>query len=121
MNSTICFDFDGVIATYSGWKGFDVLGKPNYEVIRAMQELKDKGKYIVIFTTRPATETLVKWLKDYNVPYDEINRNKHNPVMTSTKPIYSVIVDDRACRYKQQTTEELLRDIEVVLEETKNY
>lgn len=108
---TVCFDFDGVIASYDGWKGFDVLGVPNDEVISCMKKLKDEGHYIVIFTTRPATPTLVKWLKDNGVPYNDINRNKHNPVMTSSKPIYHCFVDDRAVNYGGQNGEELLTQI----------
>ena len=93
---TAVFDFDGVIATYKGWQGFDVLGEPQLVVICCMKELKQLGWRIVIWTTRPATPTMIQWLADHKVPYDDINRNSHNPVMTSGKPIYHVIVDDRA-------------------------
>lgn len=112
---TICFDFDGVIATFDGWKGFDVLGKPQKEVIWALRELKAKGYRIVIFTTRPATEILVGWLKKYDVPYDDINRNSHNPVMTSCKPIYHAIIDDRAINYHGQSRMELLKNLDDLL------
>lgn len=111
MNKTICFDFDGVVATYNGWKGFDVLGEPIKETIACMRELKNKGWRILIFTTRPSTPTLIDWLKKYEVPFDDINRTGHNPYGTSSKPIYKVIVDDRAVRYDGQDSETLYHQI----------
>jgi len=115
---TIVFDFDGVIASYSGWKGFDVLGEPNYEVIKTMQHLKSEGYRIIIFTTRPATPTLTDWLKRYTVPYDDINRNSHNPPMTSIKPIYHCYIDDRALNYKNQNSKDLILQINEIVEKS---
>ena len=113
----LCFDFDGVIAFYDGWKGFDVFGPPNYLVIEAMRELKRKGYYLTIFTTRPCTQTMVDWLKKYEVPFNSINSNSHNPPMTSQKPIYHAMIDDRAIRYSGQTTTDLVLEIEKSLQE----
>lgn len=115
MKKSIVFDFDGVIASYNGWKGFDVLGEPNPTVIEAMRKLKIMGYHIVIFTTRPATQTLVDWLTKHDVPYDDINRNSRNPVMTSCKPIYHAFIDDRAINYHGQDEMNLLADIEKLL------
>ncbi len=116
---TAVFDFDGVIATYGGWKGFDVLGRPQEAVLECMRMLHNAGWRIVIWTTRPATPALIDWLKTNEVPYDDINRNSHNPVTTSGKPIYHVIVDDRAVRYKSQTAQELLNEIMTVVKENE--
>lgn len=116
MAKTIAFDFDGVISSYDGWKGFDVFGEPNKEVIECMWRLKEEGKYIIIFTTRPATQKMADWLNANNVPYDEINRNKHNPQMTSCKPVYECFVDDRAVNYSGQDKEALLKNIKEVVE-----
>ena len=55
----LCFDFDGVIASYDGWKGFDVLGGPNLNVIQAINELYNEGYFITIFTTRPFTQKMM--------------------------------------------------------------
>ena len=112
----LCFDFDGVIASYNGWKGFDVLGEPNLSVIEAMGRFHDEGYFITIFTTRPFTPVMEKWLKDNKVKFDSINSNAHNPPMTSQKPIYHVIVDDRALRYKAQGTEELMAEVRGVVD-----
>jgi len=109
---TICFDFDGVIAHYDGWKGVDVFGKPNWDVIDAMKQLKIKGYHIIIWTTRKATPALKEYLTRCNVPHDTINSCKHNPPNTSQKPIYHVFIDDRAIQYRGQKTAKLIRTIE---------
>lgn len=113
---TICFDFDGVIASYDGWKGFDVLGEPNKEVIEVMRKLKLMDYQLIIFTTRPATQTLVDWLDKHNVSYDDINRNRKSPVMTSCKPIYHAIIDDRAINYHGQGEMELFKELDKLLQ-----
>jgi hypothetical protein len=46
------------------------------------------------------------------VPYDSINSCKHNPPGTSQKPIYHVIIDDRAIGYRGQKAAKLIRSIE---------
>ena len=107
----VCFDFDGVLAKYDGWKGFDVIGGPIQNTIRVVCRLKEVGCYITIFTTRLDTPVLRKWLNDNNVPFDSINSNSHNPEHTSCKPIYHCMVDDRAIGYKQQDSDELYNQI----------
>lgn len=120
MKKWICFDFDGVIAKYSGWRGFDVLGDPNTAVIETMILLKKSGSYMItIFTTRPFTPTMDKWLKENNVPYDSINSNAHNPPMTSQKPIYHAFIDDRAIRYTNQDILKLYDEILKVIGDAK--
>jgi len=93
---TIAFDFDGVLATYNGWKGFDVLGKPNRNVINVLNKLYDKGYYIIIFTTRQFTPTMKKWLKDNDVKYHSYGRKDDPEFTNKIKPVYHAIVDDRA-------------------------
>lgn len=107
----IAVDFDGVLATYDGWKGFDVLGQPQIEAIKAIRKLKEMGYQIIIFTTRIETPTIHEWLKRHDVPFDAVNSNKHNPPFTSIKPIYHCIIDDRAVNYHGQSCEELLGQV----------
>lgn len=45
-------DFDGTMATYDGWKGATVLGKPVPEMVRRMQEAMRQGSQFWIFTAR---------------------------------------------------------------------
>jgi hydroxymethylpyrimidine pyrophosphatase-like HAD family hydrolase len=113
---TVAFDFDGVIAEYDGWKGVDVFGSPNLEVIKAMQKLARKGYHIIIWTTRNETLALRLYLAKHNVSYSSINSTSHNPPYTSTKPIYHVFVDDRAVGYRGQKADKLIRTIEYVIE-----
>lgn len=110
---TICFDFDGVIAHYDGWKGVDVFGKPNWDVVDAMKQLKASLNYsIIIWTTRRVTPALKAYLTRNNIPYDSINSSRHNPPGTSSKPIYHAFIDDRAIGYRGQKTAKLIRSIE---------
>jgi len=111
----VAFDFDGVIASYDGWKGFDVLGEPNHRVIAVMNILHEKGIKITILTTRLDTPVVRQWLKDNKVPYDSINSSAHNPPNTSQKPIYHVIVDDRAVNYHNQGADHLLDEIDKIV------
>ena len=115
----IAFDFDGVIATYMGWKGFDVLGEPVSEVIEVVRNLKKEGYFITIFTTRLDTPKLRGWLEENSVPYDSINSTAHNPPFTSTKPIYHCIVDDRAVNPVGLSKEEIIRQIKQRIKESE--
>lgn len=117
----ILFDFDGVISTYHGWRGFDVLGEPIPKVINVMKKLKREGYFISIFTTRLDTPHLRAWLKKYEVPYDSINSTAHNPPHTSIKPICHCIVDDRAVNPVELTEQELESQIKQRIEEAHSY
>lgn len=112
--ATIAFDFDGVIATYDGWKGPDVFGEPIFYTIDLMDSLKVRGDRVIIWTTRKVTTELLQWLKKYNVVYDTINDNSHNPPDTSEKPIFDVFIDDRAIGFKPGI--DLLKEINIILQ-----
>jgi hydroxymethylpyrimidine pyrophosphatase-like HAD family hydrolase len=109
---TICFDFDGVIAKFDGWKGTDVFGAPHWDVINAMKQLKASGYHVIIWTTRRITPGLMAYLNRNGVPFDSINSIAHNPKGTSTKPLYHVLVDDRAIQYRGQDCKKLIKSIE---------
>ena len=115
----IAFDFDGVIASYDGWKGFDVFGEPKYGVIQIMEKLKDEGYKIIIWTTRPFTEAMREWLRINKVPYDSVNRTDHNPPMTSTKPIFHAFIDDRGIGFRNMTPNELYEEIHKLVDDIK--
>jgi hydroxymethylpyrimidine pyrophosphatase-like HAD family hydrolase len=109
---TIIFDFDGVIANYDKWEGVNVFGTPNLNTIKAIQQLKKAGNKIIIYTTRLDTPELREYLKNNNIPYDEINENSDNPKDTSNKPIGDIYIDDRAINFHNQSTNELLKEIQ---------
>ena len=110
---TAAFDFDGVISKYDGWKGVGVFGPPITPVVHAMRRLKALSWKIIIFTTRGVHE-IEGYLKDNDIPFDEINRNS-NIDSLGTKPIADVYIDDRAICYYGQTTQTLLDDVHTLL------
>ena len=93
---TVAFDFDGVLATYDGFKGVDIFGEPIPETIKATQELKKLGYCVIIFTTRLDTPKLREWLKKHKVAYDAINKNPNQPPHTAFKPVWHCYIGDRA-------------------------
>jgi len=107
------FDFDGVIAEYDGWKGIGVMGEPKNSVVSVMRTLKDEGWKIIIYTTRGVYE-ISKYLNNFGIPYDEINRNSDIDSLGS-KPIADVYIDDRAVCYWKQSSDELLVDIQTLI------
>lgn len=109
---TICFDFDGVIAKYDGWKGVDVFGSPNWQVVQAIKALHAKGHHIIIWTTRTSTPALRSYLHRNKIPHHSVNSTSHNPPGTSAKPIFDLMIDDRAIGYRGQDSVKLLRTID---------
>ncbi len=120
---TICFDLDGVILNFDGFKGGDVFGTVIEVEQKTMMQLQTDGWEIHIFTSRLVTTNLIVMLYDNQIPYKDINgrlrddgtisfqtyyddnwvdyspyeKNKywmHNPEQSSIKPIASVYVDD---------------------------
>ena len=77
----IAFDFDQTIAMYDKkyWKTkyvvkVPVRAKPNFGVVRCMQELSKEGHRIVVYTSRwwGDYNTIQKWLLKHEVPYHDI-------------------------------------------------
>jgi len=106
----IAFDFDGVIASYSGFVAKDDVKEPIGEVIKAITVLKEKGYEILLHSTR-GDEFLKKYCEQFSIPVDYINRQPHREGENPGKPIAFVYVDDRAICYKGQSAEELVSEI----------
>jgi adenylylsulfate kinase len=94
---TIAVDFDGVLADYDGWKGADALGAPRGDVVNALRILRQEGWKIVVHTTR-SEEQIEPYLRQHEIPHDEINRNSAYQ-NSGSKPVATVYWDDRALRY----------------------
>ncbi|MHC4395627.1 MAG: HAD family hydrolase [Planctomycetota bacterium] len=92
---TICFDFDGVLDQYDGWKGHRCLGKPVEGMSKLLQQLQDDGWQVIIFTTRGNVE-VAEWCSVYDIVYDSINMNPAIQGQNPGKPIADIYVDDRA-------------------------
>lgn len=113
-NKTICINFDGVLADYSeGYQGKDKFGEmiPGADV--ASQVLKEKGWTIIIYTTRPATAALKKWLEKNNIKYDFINENPNQPEDSKDgcKIAADIYLDDRGITFRGQWTDWMIREI----------
>lgn len=110
---TICIDFDGVLHDYSeGFKGKDVFGDMLSNADKGTQLLKKKGWTIIIYTTRPKTTKLEKWLKDHKIAYDYINENPNQPEDSKGgKLIADIYLDDRGMRFNGQWSEWLMEEI----------
>lgn len=98
---TICIDFDGVLSDYSsGYQGEDVFGDMIKGADSATQILKEKGWTVIIYTTRPVTDALKKWLEDNKISYDYINENPDQPKDSEgSKLMADIYLDDRGMRF----------------------
>lgn len=95
---TVAFDFDGVLAQYSGWKGHTHYGPPVLGMRELLQSLRAQGHKIIIYTTRGNSE-IAEWCRVHGFPYDYINRNPAIQGNNPGKPIADVYVDDRSIRF----------------------
>ncbi len=100
FKKTICFDFDGVCATYDTWRGVDIFGEPVPGVADLVKILRGRGYHVILWTTRKMTPAFLGWLVDHGFEFDSINACDHNPPDTSIKPIAEMYVDDRAYRFE---------------------
>ena len=103
---TLIFDIDGTICPIksAGENYADLI--PYSGVVEKLQEHKDMGTKIVLFTSRNmksyqgniglinanTAKVMLKWLEKWNIPYDEIIYGKPWP------GTYGFYVDDRAIR-----------------------
>lgn len=107
---TFAFDFDGVIAHYTGFKGHHHLGVPNKEVVKAIRILKLQGHKVLIYSTRGNAQ-LRKYCKMYDIPIDYFNENPKFKTKNPGKVLAFAYIDDRAVRYKGQSAETLVRTL----------
>lgn len=95
----LCCDFDGVINSYkegiSEWD-YKVKDKPVDGIIEMLQILKKMNWRIIIFSARITNENSLQgvknYLKEWNIPYDEI-------FTYGPKPYATVYLDDRALNF----------------------
>ncbi|MEK7145109.1 MAG: hypothetical protein AAB794_04635 [Patescibacteria group bacterium] len=106
----IAFDFDGVLASYTGFAGKDDVQEPNSEVVKAITLLKEKGCKILVHSTR-GDEFIKKYCEQFSIPVDYINRRPDKEGENAGKPIAFVYVDDRAICYKGESAEALVSEI----------
>ena len=102
--TTVCFDFDGVLAEYDEWKDGEI-GKPIPEGVVLANGCRAMGYKIVISTCRThqihggligqitQAQMIQNWLNENKVPFDWIEMDG--------KPIADVYVDDRGLYFDQ--------------------
>ena len=106
----VAFDFDGVIASYSGFIHEEDVQDPIPGVLQAIRSLKQKDYKILIHSTR-SNAFLHSYCKKFSIPFDYINHRLDLYGGNPGKPIAFVYVDDRNICYKGQTAEELESEI----------
>jgi len=101
----ICVDIDGVICHTK--KNQYKLSKPNYKVIKLINNLYDDGNYIVIFTARymGRNKDIVSKAKKqgFNLTLKQLKKwgLKFNKLLLG-KPSYDLIIDDKALGFKKK-------------------
>lgn len=108
---TVAFDFDGVIAVSTGFKGKEHKEEPIQETVRAIRILREKGFQILIHSTR-GDDFLKEYCAEYDIPYDLINQRFDKFGDNPGKPIAFVYVDDRSLCFTGQKAETLVEEIE---------
>jgi hypothetical protein len=109
-SAVIAFDFDGVLASYTGFIAKDDVQEPNQEVVAAMHQLREKGCKILIHSTR-GDDFIKSYCERFSIPVDYINRRPDKEGDNPGKPIAFVYVDDRAICYKGESAETLVSEI----------
>ena len=108
---TVAFDFDGVLAQYDGWKGWQHYGEPVDGIKKIVNQLKmDWGCKIIIYTTRGNSE-MAEWCKKHGILYTYINSNPDIQGNNPGKPIADVYVDDRAYTFDPANMDTMVKDI----------
>lgn len=102
---TACVDFDGVLASYTGWKGPDHIGDPLPGAAGFLRDLQAHGMRVVIHSTRDA-DAIRGWLRRHGMA-DLVAD------VTSHKVPALVYVDDRAVTFRG--------DFDAALEEVRGF
>ena len=106
----ICIDIDGTICETRAPNQTYSSVAPLKDAIRIIKELKNNGHYIILYTARHMKtcnhnvglviarqgKTLLSWLDDNKIPYDEI---------IFGKPLADIYIDDKACKFTNNWNE----------------
>ena len=110
--ASVCFDFDGVLAEYDGWKGHEHIGKPIHENIELVKRLHSRGVKLALCSTRLNSQPFIDepnridgyvsggdallfvldWLKEQGI-------DKCFNMVQGEKPMADYYIDDKALRY----------------------
>ena len=101
----VCVDLDGVLATYSEWKGFDHIGPPVPGAVDFARQLNEVAD-IIVFSARCSQDPgpggdvplltvgqlrikIIEWLEKHKIPYVDVYTGQG-------KPRVAAFIDDRA-------------------------
>lgn len=96
MGRTLCFDFDGVIHSYtSGWTGpLEIIDPPVEGMAEAMHRLKALGWNLCVCSSRArhagGTQAIKNWMAVHGFPTCPVD---------AEKPPAELYIDDRALRF----------------------
>jgi predicted HAD superfamily phosphohydrolase YqeG len=85
----LAIDFDGVLHDIANPLPGRKMGAPMPGAIDAMDELRDQGHELIIFSVNNK-KVIADWCEHYNVEYDSI---------TNVKPNADLFIDDRALHF----------------------
>ena len=94
----VAVDFDGTLCEDK----YPAIGKPNYDIIKAIQDYKSFGWKVILWTCRngKALEQAVAWCRQHGLTFDAVNENL--PVVreafggSDTRKVFAnVYVDDK--------------------------
>ncbi len=100
--STVAVDLDGTLAKKYDKYDADSIPGPRPGAKKAMQDFKDRGYRVIIFTVRGDEKLVRAWLKEHDIPFDYVNENPDQPEDASDKVLADVYIDDRAVPAKQR-------------------
>ena len=118
---TVCFDFDGVLAAYDGWKGGSI-GDPIPGGVALLKLCNEAGYRVVVQSCRTHVEhgefnsvvqlaMMKSWLVKHDIPHDHIE--------VDGKAMAKVYVDDRGMHFHQQAGKKLDGYAQMMFKEIK--
>ena len=93
---TVAVDLDGTLTSGAKFKGANIIDPPRDGAKEAMEQFREWGFRVIVFTVRGNVDVVAEWLGEHEIPYDFINENPDQPPDSSGKVIADVYVDDRA-------------------------
>jgi len=110
--ANICFDFDGVLAEYTTWKGHEHIGKPITENIELVKRLHAQGDNLALCSTRLSSTPFI----DEPTRYDKMVTEGDSLLIVcdwlieqgirdcfrmiqGEKPMADYYIDDKGLRY----------------------